>query len=451
MSEPTPAGSGPPGAAAAPAPPPPAPATPAIAPAPLAPVAAGERVEILDVLRGFAIFGILVVNMALFFSPMHLQILNEPATTGPLDELAQKLILFLAQGKFYSLFSFLFGMGLAVQMERAAARGRKVGGFFAGRMFWLLMIGLLHAFLLWFGDILVLYSLTGFVLILFRNCKPKTLAIWTGILLAVPILLAAVQVLSFLAVERMAPAMLEPALQGMAEFQEELRAGAAAAYEAYSSGTWSDVFAARAGEWLLIFPFTLINFSWIVLALFVLGLRFGKLRFFHRLEDNLPAIRRAVGPLFAVGLVLNLLLVVLAERIEPMTPSLGALGFQALFVIAPPILSAAYVAAICLLWQRSFARRALSLLAPVGRMALSNYLLHTVVFTTIAYSYGFGLYGEISYLEGIGLTVAMFALQIPLSAWWLRTFRFGPLEWLWRSLSYRRLQPMRREARQPIG
>ena len=83
----------------------------------------------------------------------------------------------------------------------------------------------------------------------------------------------------------------------------------------------------------------------------------------------------------------RVLLVVLAESIEPMTPSLGALGFQALFVIAPPILSAAYVAAICLLWQRSFARRALSLLAPVGRMALSNYLLHTVVFTTIAYSY----------------------------------------------------------------
>jgi uncharacterized protein len=194
----------------------------------------------------------------------------------------------------------------------------------------------------------------------------------------------------------------------------------------------------------MIFPFTLINFAWIILALFVLGLRFGKLRFFQRLEDNLPAIRRAIGPLFAVGLVLNLLLVLLAERVEAMTPSLGALAFQALFVIAPPILSAAYVAAICLLWQRPGARRALSLLAPVGRMALSNYLMHSVVFTTVAYSYGLGLYGEISYLEGIGLTVAMFALQIPLSAWWLGRFRFGPLEWLWRSLSYWRLQPMRR-------
>ena len=443
MSEPTPAGPAPTDPGGTPPAPPSEPAA-GPAPAPLAPVAAGERVEILDVLRGFAVFGILVVNMALFFSPMHLQVLNEPAITGPLDELAHKLIQFFAQGKFYSLFSFLFGMGLAIQLERAEARGRKVAGFFARRMFWLLSIGLAHAFLLWFGDILVLYSLMGFVLLLFHKCKPKTLVIWALILLAVPILLAAAQTGLFLIVQAAAPEAIGPWLEGMRQFEEQLRAGAAAAYEAYSSGSWGDVFAVRAGEWLLIFPFTLLNFSWVVLALFVLGVSFGKRRFFHRLEDNLPAIRRWVGPLYAVGLVLNVLLVLVAGRIEPMTPSLGALAFNALFVIAPPILSAAYVATLCLLWQRPGGRRALSRLAPVGRMALSNYLMHSVVFTTLAYSYGLGLYGEISYLEGIGLTVAMFALQIPLSAWWLGRFRFGPLEWLWRSLSYWRLQPMRR-------
>jgi uncharacterized protein len=436
MSEPIPAGRAPDDPYAPPVPA----ATPSV---PLAPVAAGERVEILDVLRGFAIFGILLVNMALFFSPMHLQVLNEPALTGPLDALAHKLMVFFAQGKFYSLFSFLFGIGLAIQMERAVARGRKVGGFFARRMFWLLLIGLAHAFLLWFGDILVLYSLMGFVLLLFRNAKPKTLAVWAAILLAVPVLLAALQTLAFLAAQAIAPGALEPALAGIAEFEEELRSGAAAAYQAYS-GSWSDVFAARAGEWWLIFPFLMLNFTWIVLALFVIGLRFGKTRFFHRLEDNLPAIRRWVGPLFAAGLALNFLSVLLAGRVEPMTPSLATLGYQALSVIAPPILSAAYVAAICLLWQRPGWRRGLDMLAPVGRMALSNYLMHSVVFTTVSYGYGFGLYGEISYLEGLGLTVLMFALQVPLSAWWLRRFRFGPLEWLWRSLSYRRMQPMRR-------
>jgi len=441
MSEPTPAGRAPDAPGGGPAASPAAVATPSV---PLTPVAAGERVEILDVLRGFAIFGILLVNMALFFSPMHLQVLNEPALTGPLDAFAYKLIVFFAQGKFYSLFSFLFGIGLAVQMERAEARGRKAGGFFARRMFWLLLIGLAHAFLFWFGDILVLYSLMGFALLLFRNARPKTLAVWTAILLAVPVLAGAGQTGLFLMARAAGPAAVEPWLDAIGEFEEGLRAGAAAAYEAYSAGTWSDVFAARSGEWWLIFPFTFINFAWIVLALFVLGLAFGKRRFFHRLEDNLPAVRRWVGPLFAVGLALNLLLVLAAGRVESLTPGVLNLAFQTLFVIAPPVLSAAYVAAICLLWQRPGWRRGLGLLAPVGRMALSNYLMHSVVFTTVSYSYGLGLYGEISYLEGLGLTVAMFALQIPLSAWWLRRFRFGPLEWLWRTLSYLRLQPMRR-------
>ena len=136
---------------------------------------------------------------------------------------------------------------------------------------------------------------------------------------------------------------------------------------------------------------------------------------------------------------------------DPWAPGAGTLAYNALLVLAPPALTAAYVATLCLLWLRPSGRRLLHPLAPVGRMAMSNYLMHSLVFTTISYNYGLGLYGEIGYLEGLGLTVLMFALQIPLSAWWLRTFRFGPLEWLWRTLSYRRLQPMRREARQPIG
>lgn len=413
-------------------------------PTPLAPVSAGERVEILDVLRGFAIFGILLVNMALFFGPIHLQVLNRPVVTGPLDELARQFIVLFAQGKFYSLFSFLFGMGLAIQMERAVERGRKVGGFFARRMSWLLVIGLAHALLIWFGDILVLYSLMGFALLLFRNARPRTLGIWALALLAVPIGLAALQTGAFLAIESAAPAMMEHFNQGIAEFREQLETGAAAVSAAYSSGSFSGIMAARASEWWLIFPFTLFNFAWVVLGLFVLGLSFGKRRFFQRLEENAVAIRRWVWPLWLVGLALNLLMVWASGTVDAVTPSLGALAFSSLFVAAPPILSAAYVASLCLLWLRPAGRRLLAPLAPVGRMAMSNYLMHSLVFTTVSYSYGLGLYGEIDYLEGLGLTVLVFALQIPLSAWWLSRFRFGPMEWAWRSLSYGRRQPMRR-------
>lgn len=410
----------------------------------LTPVAGGERVEIIDVLRGFAIFGILLVNMVLFFSPMHLQMLGEAPVTGPLDDLARKAIVFFAQGKFYSLFSFLFGMGLAIQMERAAARGRKIAGFFGKRMFWLMVVGLAHVFLLWFGDILFLYSLMGFVVILFRNCKPKTLAVWTVILLAIPILFGVAQYGFFQLAKAAGPEVSGPVMEQIEQMEAEIRAGTPIAYEAYSSGSWREVFDARAREWWLIFPYTLFFFAPVVLALFVLGLNLGRRRFFHELEENVPKIRRWIVPLWVTGLALNLLMASIMDRIEPMMPSLGALVYNALFVVGPPILSAAYVATLCLLWLRPGGRRLLQPLAPVGRMALTNYLMHSVVFTTLSYSYGLGLYGEIDYLEGLALTVLMFALQIPLSAWWLSRFRFGPLEWLWRSLAYWRLQPMRR-------
>jgi uncharacterized protein len=151
--------------------------------------------------------------------------------------------------------------------------------------------------------------------------------------------------------------------------------------------------AARAGEWWLIFPFALFNFAWVVLGLFVLGLDFGKRRFFHRLEENAPAIRRWLWPLWLIGLALNLLMVWVAGTVDAVTPSLGALAFSSLFVLAPPILSAAYVATLCLLWLRPSGRRLLHPLAPVGRMAMSNYLMHSLVFTTVSYNYGLGLYG----------------------------------------------------------
>jgi uncharacterized protein len=213
---------------------------------------------------------------------------------------------------------------------------------------------------------------------------------------------------------------------------------------AYQTGSWDEIFIARTFEWLMSFPFALLGFSWMILALFVLGLDFGRRRFFQRLEDHATAIRRWSLPLLVVGIGLNLLLVYFGERYDPLAPDLYYLAYNVCLVIAPPILSAAYVATLCLLWLRPAGRRLLHPMAPVGRMALTNYLMHSLVFTTVSYSYGFGLYGEISYLEGLGLTVLMFAVQIPLSAWWLRHYRFGPMEWLWRTLSYGRMQPMRR-------
>jgi uncharacterized protein len=131
------------------------------------------------------------------------------------------------------------------------------------------------------------------------------------------------------------------------------------------------------------------------------------------------------------------------DHVEPGVPSMAGLLQQLGMIVGGPAQSLFYACAIILLWQKESWRRRLTPLAAVGRMALTNYLMHSVVFTTLANSYGFGLYGRIPPSVGILMTLAMFALQIPLSNWWLSRFRFGPVEWLWRSLTYWRLQPMR--------
>lgn len=409
----------------------------------LEPVASGERVVLIDVLRGFAIFGILLVNMGLFFSPVYDQFLSHVPFPGALDEAARKLIVFFAQAKFYPMFSFLFGMGLAIQMERTAARGRPVAGFFSRRMAWLLAIGLAHAFLLWFGDILVLYSLLGFLLLLFRKRKPRTLAVWTVILLLIPVLL----IWTYAAYFTLAQQLPESATQAesiVAAQQEVRRAASAEAYQVYATGSWDEVFVVRATEWATVNLYVVVAAAPTVLALFLIGLNVGRRRFFQRLPEGLPTARRWIVPLAIAGVAGNLVGVLLLDRVNPSVPSVAFAVQQTALAVGGPALCFTYVLGLTLLWQRSGGRRLLAPLAPVGRMALSNYLLHSVVFTTLSYGYGFGLYGRIMPATGLAMTLAIYLLQIPLSAWWLRRFRFGPLEWLWRSLTYGKLQPMRR-------
>jgi len=413
----------------------------------LKPVASGERVVLIDVLRGFAIFGILLVNMGLFFAPVYEQLLGHGPYAGALDEAARRFVFFFAQAKFYPMFSFLFGMGLAIQMERAQVRGRRVAGFFTRRMAWLLVIGLAHAVLLWFGDILVLYSLLGFLLLLFRNAKPRTLAVWTAILLALPVLLLWA-ITGLLALARQLPQAVADLAAKLAAQFAELQASwpqaAAEAYRVYSTGSWGEILAVRVSEWAAVNSYVVLFAAPTVLALFLIGLNVGRRRFFQGLPAGLPAVRRWIVPLGIAGVAGNLVGMLLLDRVQPGVPSLLAAVQQTAMAVGGPALCFFYVCGLTLIWQRPGGRRLLAPLAPVGRMALSNYLLHSLVFTTLANGYGFGLYGRVSPAAGLAMTFAIYLLQIPLSAWWLRRFRFGPLEWLWRSLTYGTLQPMRR-------
>jgi len=395
----------------------------------LAPVPAAERVELVDVLRGFALLGILLINVQVFAAPLQLWFSELKRWPGPLDRTVEILVRFSVQGKFYTLFSLLFGLGLAIQMQRAEERGAGPAAFVARRLGWLLAIGLVHAFLIWMGDILVVYAVLGFLLIPFRGRRVKTLAIWAGVLLALPPLVLAVPTF-----------LVDVPGPGADEVAESIESALAA----YSSGDLGRIFDQRAHDVLMVWAFSFMSAP-SFLGLFLLGAIAGRLGRFRDAAACGALARRWLRPLAAIGVLGNLVLVVAMEvDPRPFSP-VGWIG-QLCATLGLPAMALAYVAAIVLLVERAGWRRRLAPLAAVGRMALSNYLLQSLVCTAIFNGYGWiGLYGRVSIHQGVLLAIAVFALQVPWSNWWLRRYRFGPLEWVWRSLAYGRRQPLRLE------
>jgi uncharacterized protein len=398
-----------------------------------APVAKGERVQVIDVLRGFALLGILVVNMAAFRGPIFSEAGAEAGVFFAVpDRVAAFLISFGFEQKFYVLFSFLFGYGLAVQMGRAAARGAPFVPRFLRRLFGLLMIGVAHALLLFSGDILVTYALLGVILLLLRNARDRVLL---GVAAVLTALLPLVFIVAGTAFAALPDGGVEPG------FQAGALAEAESSVEAYR-GSPTEVIGERVREYPGALGFALLAQGPSALAMFLLGLWAGRRRLFERVEDSLSLLRRVL----AIGLIVG----VPGALIWATFGGLDGFAFGPSFLLAgatdfatAPFLSAAYVATITLLYRTPAWERRLGFLAPVGRMALSNYLLQSLVGALIFTGYGLGLYGRVGAAGGLVLSVAIFAAQIPLSAWWLRRFDFGPAEWLLRSFTYARLQPIR--------
>ncbi len=397
----------------------------------LSPTNREERIALLDVLRGFAIFGILLFNMSFFSAPLYLEMAGMEWGSGTTDRVTEVLIRFFIQGKFYSLFAFLFGLGFAIQMLRAEAKGVRFGPLYRRRLLALLLIGLAHAYLIWMGDILTIYALLGFLLFFFRSRKPKTLLVWAVILLLVPVLLTAGMVM---------------VAGGQALFgsPEDFAILVQNSMNAYSEGSFSEIMAQRAGDAFFVTMGGLFSGPGI-LAMFLLGAHFGRQQLFQDTASRLFLFRRIWLWGLGLGLVGNLIFTISMEYANPISPSMWTLVGTLGYTFGAPGLCFFYISSFVLLWQNPAWQRRLSPLAAVGRMALSNYLFQSVVCTMIFYRYGLGFYGQIGPAYGAGLTVLLFALQVLLSRWWVRHFRFGPAEWFWRTLTYGRLQPMRVE------
>jgi uncharacterized protein len=373
-----------------------------------APVAPQNRIEAIDAVRGVALFGVLIVNLVTKFRVSIFQQLLAPPSGGGADLMVERVVALGLQSKAFCLFALLFGVGLAIQFERLSGTGRPLY-WLARRLGVLLAFGLIHLLFIWNGDILTEYALAGFVVL------PLLLLPARALLLAA---------LAFLAAYAGAPALYSISWPGAAE----LRAHVASANHVYSSGTLAEVWQFSLGElpWLLKLHLSVFLRT---LALFVLGMSLWKAGILKRTQDFRSEILIAAVAGIALGAVLT------GAEAHDALGGLDAAG-QALADLAPVLLALGYGAALFALAERPSTRRFLSVFAPLGRMAFTNYVLQSFVLGFIFFSYGLGQFGRMGAAAAFALGVALYAAQLVFSKRWLRRYRFGPLEWLWRKLMY---------------
>jgi uncharacterized protein len=394
--------------------------------------ASAERIVVVDVLRAFALFGIIVTHAAAGF-------LAGPApdpefmTFSPLDRTVGKLETLFSFGKFYTLFSFLFGLSFAIQLHNAARKGAVFAGRFTWRLTILLVIGFVHG-LFFSGDVLIVYALLGLLLIPCRNLGNRSLLIIASILvLNIPTLLFGLAQVSSPPSEDAATQM--QAFMQLAQRQFDLK----------QSGSLPEVMSLNATFGMLSKLIFLV-FSgrlWITFGLFLLGLYAGRMQIFYDTPLNRQRFRRVFVWGGAVALATTVIAAVRPAGMQ--IASLTDVLASAFFSIQHVALSSFYVAAITLLfWARPSG--ALSALAPLGKMGLTTYLTQSAFGLIVFYGFGFGLLGKIGVAAAVGLAIAFYGLQILVSYWWLRRFSMGPFEWLWRSLTYLRLQPSARDS-----
>ena len=289
------------------------------------------------------------------------------------------------------------------------------------------VIGVLHAVLIWSGDILVTYALLGLLLIPFRLRRPRTLLIWAGGIFLVPgLVLVVVGVIVLLT----APADPGAAQAADVPFLRDLADGAR---QAYGSGSYLDMVVQRLRELVIVLPFAVFGSGWFVFPMMLVGAAVARAGWVENLDDHRLGIRRVAVAGLAAGLVLNGAYAVTTVTDPTGTAPYSVLGLACSFLGAP-ILALGYAALATLVFSRSTASAVTRRLAAVGRMALTNYLLQSVIVTTIFY--GLGFYGQVGLAGSLALCAITWAVNLIVSPIWLSRFSYGPAEWLWRRLTY---------------
>lgn len=415
------------------------------------PVAATERIMLLDVLRGLAIFGMFSVNMTAdlpWGDTFREQILATP------DRVVMILVDLLARGRFITIFSLLFGLGFYVQLERAQARGEEFAVTYLRRVLGLFMIAAVANVAGLDTDVLIDYAMFGALLLLFYKRSQRFL------LFSVIICFLAAQAPGFVEYYRSLDgqvtvvAQMEQSDQLSATSEKSVQPDVATDEDLekaertriYREGSFVQIAKLRASrllKYVKSFEQRLRDID--ILGLLLLGVYVARRGVLSDPEVRREFARRALPWLLSIGSAGVLAFVVIEHFLsaawdsEPLLLVKWAIGWPMMVV-----LGLGYAAGITLLLERDNWRKLFSPLASVGRLALTNYLFTNLVFAVIAYSWGLGLYEKVQPFTGLVVVLLVFPMQVLASQWWLRHFNFGPFEWCWRSMTYGRLPPIRR-------
>ncbi|WP_164462125.1 DUF418 domain-containing protein [Bacillus sp. FJAT-42376] len=373
-------------------------------------ISAEERLQSLDVLRGFALFGILMVNLFDFSGP---QLYKNTLihSSGWADRTVEILVFVLAQASFYPLFSFLFGAGGVMFYKRLEEKGQSPERFFTRRMLGLLIIGVFHAFFIWHGDILITYALIGFLFMLFIRMPARALAVWSCSLIAIPNMIIALLLL------------------GIGNLPAE-EINTENILSVYQKGNFSEIMSQRAADWFYVnnpvnAPFLILS----ILPMFLLGAYAMKRRWFER-DPSKEMVKTWAIAAAASGLTGFFI------KIMPVIHPESALWSYLHQSLGGPLAAMFYLTGILLCIHIIRVPGVYRVLACAGRASMTNYLLQSIVCTFIFYSYGIGLYGRTASLQTVLIGIGVYLAILTASWFWFKRYKQGPVEKCWRWFVY---------------
>ena len=409
----------------------------------ISPTSKNERINFIDVLRGIAIQFIFMANIVyfsgLFFMP---ETFRDSNFLWPSDEIIDFLAFTLIDGKFYSIFSLLFGIGCMIQFNKLTKNNLPFAPFFRRRMFWLLIFGLIHLVGLWVGDILTLYALLGFVLILFVNVSDKKLLWFAVVLIMMPLLnWVIIQLLNLNYPQFIFQKSLDiwehfgyPSTEWNGKKFNDLQFY-------INNGNWADFFKMNLGN-------TFVRVSRIldegrafkVLGIFLIGLWSGRKIINNKLLSNTKFLKKVA----LIGICIGLPMSILRTYIEFFGDRSDLMSFlnTLCYALGTVPLALGYAALLALIYNNKPAL--LNWLAPAGKMAFTNYIMQTLISILIFYGLGFGYGGKFGFTIIMLIALIIFLCQVLFCTIWLQYFKYGPLEWIWRQATYNKRIKLKR-------